>query len=171
MNSSLKLYEITNELRSAEVAMLDMGMDEETVKNTLESLSQPFELKATGCAATIKNIEIYANAKKQRGAEMIAEGNAIERRIDWLKNYLLTNMQAVGISEIHSDFFTISVQNNPQSVEIYNDKLIPEEYMKTPEPPPPPEAKPDKKAILAKLKAGEEVDGCKMVQKRRLVIK
>jgi hypothetical protein len=55
-------------------------------------------------------------------------------------------------------------------VEIYNDKLIPDYFMKIPEQKPifP---MPDKVKMLNHMKSGGEVDGCKMIEKKRLVIK
>lgn len=79
-------------------------------------------------------------------------------------------MNACGIKKIECPAFTIAVQNNPQSVEILDESLIPAEYIRTSEPKPP-VATPDKKQILSALKSGVDVSGCAIKQTNRLVIK
>ena len=77
-------------------------------------------------------------------------------------------MQTCGISKVESPLFKISLQNNPPSVDIYEPGLIDSEYMRQPETPPP---VPDKTALKAALKAGIEVQGAKLVQSQRLVVR
>ena len=55
----------------------------------------------------------------------------------------------------------MSVRKNPPSVVIEDEILIPAELMVTPDPPP---KRPNKVAIGAKLKAGEDVPGARLMQ-------
>lgn len=167
----MNLFELTKQQLELKVKLVAMNFDEETINDTLEGESGEIQSKIESYGFVIRDRTSFADAMTAEIERMTARRDAEVKRIEKTKEWLLSSMVALGIKNIECPAFTISVQNNPPSVEIYNDKLIPEEYMKTPEPPPPPEAKPDKKAILAKLKAGEEVDGCNMVQKQRLVIK
>lgn len=79
-------------------------------------------------------------------------------------------MIACNFLKVEAPAFTISVQNNPPKVEVLDEKQIPEDYWRTPEPKPP-VAAPDKRLILTALKDGYIVPGCAMVQTARLVIK
>lgn len=165
------LFELTAQQLDLKAKLLAMNFDEETIADTLEGNSLEIRAKIESYGFVLRDRASFVDAMTAEIERMTARRKAEEKRIEKTEEWLLTSMVALGIKNIECPVFTISVQNNPQSVEIYNDKLIPAEYMKTPDPAPPPEAKPDKKAILAKLKAGEAVDGCKIVQKQRLVIK
>jgi len=59
----------------------------------------------------------------------------------------------------------VSIQNNPPSVRVVNEELIPSHFM-IPQPP-----KLDKKTILQKLKDGEKVPGVELAQGRSLRIR
>ena len=168
MNSPLKLYELSADLRQAETAMIDLGLDDESIRDTLEGLALPFEETAIGCVATLKNIEVYAKAKKERGQELIAEAESIEKRVEWLKDYVLKNMISVGISKIESPSFTIVVKENPVAVVIDSEGAIPQEYMRLPDPP---AMVPNKKLISEAIKAGMEVPGCHLERAKALKIK
>jgi hypothetical protein len=60
------------------------------------------------------------------------------------------------------------VRENPAAVEVYEPGLIPQQFMRQPEPPPP---SPDKTAIKDALKAGKDVPGCRLTQGKRLDIR
>jgi hypothetical protein len=46
-------------------------------------------------------------------------------------------MEVAGVSKIECPHFLLSIQKNPPSVEVFEPSLVPAEFMKTPEPPPP----------------------------------
>lgn len=165
------LFELTKQQLELKTKLEAMNFDEETIQDTLEGESTEIQAKIESYGFVIRDRSAFVDAMTSEIERMTARRNTEAKRIEKTEEWLLTSMVALGIKNIECPVFTISVQNNPQSVEIFNEKLIPKTLMKIPEPPPPPEEKPDKKAILAKLKAGEVVDGCKMVQKKRLVIK
>ena len=50
--------------------------------------------------------------------------------IEWLKSYLLTEMIATGITKAKKDVVTVSIADNPPSVESIDEELLPVEYRK-----------------------------------------
>lgn len=164
------LFELTKQQLELKTKLEAMNFDEETIQDTLEGESTEIQAKIESYGFVIRDRSAFVDAMTSEIERMTARRNTEAKRIEKTEEWLLTSMVALGIKNIECPVFTISVQNNPQSVEIYNNNLIPEEYMRTPEPKPP-VAAPDKKKILEKLKAGEDVAGCRMVQKQRLVIK
>ncbi len=166
----MNLFELTTQQLDLKAKLLAMNFDEETIADTLEGNSLEIREKIESYGFVLRDRASFANAMTAEIERMTARRDAEVKRIEKTQEWLLTSMVACGMKSVECPAFTISVQNNPQSVEIYNDKLIPEELMRLPEPKPP-VAAPDKKAILAKLKDGEEVAGCVMVQKQRLVIR
>ncbi len=68
---------------------------------------------------------------KQAEASIKARRVLIEKRIAWMKDYLLKNMQATGITKITCPYFDISTRKNPASVLIKDEALIPAKYKTT----------------------------------------
>jgi len=162
------LYDIAREYREAADKLADLDLPPEAIEDTLESLSGDLEVKATNTAFVIRNLEASAAAIKEAEAQMAARRKAIENRAARVRDYLLANMMVAGIQKIECPFFKLSVRDNPPAVEVYEPGLVPGEYMRQPEPPPP---SPDKTAIKEAMKAGVDVPGCKLTVGKRLEIR
>lgn len=162
------LYVLAGEYRAAAEKLADLELDEQTIADTLDSLSGELEVKATSTAMVVRNLESAAASIKEAEQAMAARRRAIEARAERLTAYLLHNMQLAGISKIESPHFALAIKNNPPSVAINEPGLIPAEFMRQPEPPPP---SPDKKAIAEAIKAGKEVPGAHLVRGVRLDIR
>jgi hypothetical protein len=163
-----QLYLLANDYRAAAEKLADMDLDDQTITDTLESMSGELEAKATNTAMLIRNIEASAAAIKEAEASMAARRKALENRAARIKDYLLANMLVAGIQKIESPYFNLAVRTNNAAVEIYEPGLIPAQYMKQPETPPP---APDKAAIRAAISDGIEVPGCKLTHGMRLDIR
>jgi len=162
------LYELAAEYRADAEKLADMDLDEQTLADTLEGLGGELEVKAQNVIMFTRNLEATAAAIKEAEAQMAARRKALENRAAGLRRYVLENMQFAGIQKIECPFFKLSIRDNPAAVEIYEPGLIPAQYMKQPEPPPP---APDKTAIKAAITAGTEVPGAKLTKGTRLEIK
>lgn len=162
------LYEIAADYRRITDLMMDSDADEQTIVDTLEGERWPLEVKATNYAMVIRNIGATAEAIKAAEQRMAERRKSLERRADWLKAQLKAAMEYTGIQKIESPEFVIRLQANPESVELDEPALLPAEYWRQPEPPPP---EPDKTAIKAALKDGEDVPGARLVRGTRLRIK
>lgn len=167
----MKLYELTAQFRDLEALASSDELPPEVIRDTLEGLQGQLQDKATNVALFIRNLESTADAIDEAAEGMRLRGERLRKRAQSLNEYLLFNMISAGISKVESPFFTLQVKTNPPTVVIDTEKLIPDMYMTKPEPPPPPPSKPDKKAIAAAFKAGEEVPGCHVEQRQRLEIK
>ena len=162
------LYELAAEYRADAEKLADMDLDEQTLADTLEGLGGELEVKAQNVVMFTRNLEATAAAIKDAEAQMAARRKALENRAAGLRRYVLENMQFAGIQKIECPFFKLSIRDNPAAVEIYEPGLIPAQFMKQPEPPPP---SPDKTAIKAAITAGTEVPGAKLTKGTRLEIK
>jgi hypothetical protein len=167
----VKLYELTAQYRALEALESSDDLPPEVIRDTLDGLTGQLQEKATNVALFIRNLESVADAIDEAAATMQARGTRLRARAQSLQQYLLFNMQAAGISKVESPYFELIVKKNPPTVVIDSESLIPAEYMTQPEPLPPPPPRPDKKAIAAAFKAGEEVPGCHVEQRERLEIK
>jgi cytochrome c556 len=169
--TSLTLFEIAQEYRHITDVLMDSGVDEQTLTDTLEGEAWPLELKAQNYAFVVRNLEATAAAIKEAEAAMKKRRESLDKRSAYLKERLKTGMEIAGVSKLECPHFAITIKKNPPAVDIWDEKQIPVQFMRTPEPPPPPVATPDKAAISAAIKAGEDVPGAKQVQGTRLEIK
>lgn len=162
------LYELAHVYRQAADKLADLDLDAETVKDTLESMSGELEVKASATAAVVCNMRSLAASIKEAEVQMAQRRKAIESRADNLAEYLLSNLQHAGIQKVETPHFAITVKANPGHVEVYDEKMLPAEFLRQ-KPPPPPE--PDKAALKVVLLKGIEVQGARFVKGHRLEIK
>ena len=162
------LYELSNEYQLAQIKLIESDYDQQTIADTLESLSGDLEAKSINVAMFIRNLEVTADAIKQAEKEMAERRKAIENKTEAMKLYLKQNMQRCGITKIESPYFALTLRKNPPSVVIDDAGAIPNEFYVFPDPPAP---YPDKKAISEQLKSGNVVNGAHLEQAERLDIK
>lgn len=162
------LYILADQYKAAASSLADLELDEQTIADTLESLSGDLEVKAVNVAMFARNLEATAAAIKEAEAQMAARRKAMEKRADNLRAYILRCMESTGIKKIDGPHFSLSVKANPASVEVFDPFQVPAEYMRQ-KPPPAPE--PDKAAIKAAIQSGKEVPGAKLTQGARLEVK
>jgi carboxylesterase type B len=166
--TAITLYEIAAEYRQMVEKLMATDNDEQTIADTIEGESYPLEIKAQNVAYAIKTLQ--ANAEAIKGAEeaMTARRKAMENRAERIREYLLTCMTVAGVQKIECPHFAIKIAANPPSVVIDDERQIPPEFMKQPEPPPP---QLDKKAIGEVLKKGGDVPGARLVRGKRVDIR
>lgn len=164
----MKLYELAEQYRGIADQLADLDLPDDVVRDTLEAEGGELTTKATNVAMLVRNLEASAEAIKAAEEAMAARRKALERRAKNVREYLLGAMQHAGISKVESPWFTLAPKKNPPSVDVYEPALLPKQYMRQPEPPPP---APDKKAIGDAIKAGQDVPGARLVQTYSLSIR
>lgn len=167
---SLSLFNIAVEHRQMVVRLMDLDLDEQTMLDTLEGESYPLEQKAQNITYVIRNCQLEQDAIDSEIERLTKMKAQIANREKSLRSYTQKCMEIAGVSKITAGTFALSIQKNPASVEIFEPAMIPDDYMRLPEPKPP-VAAPDKKLIAQAIKDGFEVPGAKLVQSQRLVIK
>lgn len=169
MNS---LYSLTEQYRSLMVlADSETDIPEEVLRDTLEGLGGEVQLKAANVARFVANQDAMAEAIDNASAAMAERAKRLRKRNEYLRNYLLMNMQAAGLKKLDSPELVVSVKANPAKVIVFDEAVVPADFKRTPPPAPPPVAVPDRKVIADALKAGQDVPGCRLEQGFRLEIK
>lgn len=165
MNTAL--FVLVDEYRALAERLADMDLDPQTVADTLEGASGAIELKSQSIAYVALNFEAAAKAIKEHAAAQLDRAKAIQNRADSLRAYLQRGMEGAGLQKIEGPGVVIGFRKSA-AVVIYGADLIPDEYMRQPETPPP---APDKKAIGEAIKAGREVPGAIIELRQNLYIK
>lgn len=166
--TAITLYEIAQEYRADLEKLAELDLDEQTLTDTLDSMGGELQVKAQSVACFIRNLEATAAAIKEAEAAMAARRKALENRAARVKDYLLASMMVAGVDKIECPLFRMTVRDNPPAVEVYEPELIPAQFMRQPEPPPP---SVDKAAIREALKDGQDVPGCRLTRGKSLQIK
>ena len=162
------LYEIVAHRAEFERLAEQGDLDPQLIMDTLESLDGELNDKAVAIGQFTRNLDATAQAVREAGKAMLDRAARLEKRAESIRSYMLYQLQFAGVSKIECPWFVIQVKHNPPSVVIDDEAAIPAAYKVQPEPPAP---RPDKKAIAAALKAGEDVPGARLVQSDRLEIK
>ena len=168
--TALTLFEIASQYRHITDVLMDSGCDEQTLTDTLEGEEWPLALKAQNYGFVIRNLESTAANIKAAEVQMAERRKSIEKRAAALAERLKTGLEIAGITKLDCPHFAISVRTNPASVDVWDEKQIPAEYMRTPEPVPP-VAVPDKIAIAKAIKEGKDVPGTQLTRGTKLIIK
>jgi hypothetical protein len=166
--TALTLYAMAAEFRETADKLTELDLDEQTISDTLESISGDLEAKAVNVISLVRNLEATAEQIKAAEKAMAERRKAYENRAASIRKYVMDSMIFAGIQKIECPLFKISIRDNPASVVIDDEKQIPVAYLTDP---PPPAPQPDKKLIAAALKDGFDVPGCHLERGTRLEVK
>lgn len=162
------LFDLAAEYREAADRLAELDLPDEVVRDTLESLSGDLTVKATNIAAMCANWAALIAQIREAEARMTERRRKLEERAERVRGYLLNAMRYAGIERIDSPHFALSIKANPPAVRIDDACRLPEEYLRTPEPPAP---EPDRARIRAALASGLDVPGARLVQGQRIEIR
>lgn len=147
--------------------LADLDLDEQTVADTLEAMAGDLEIKAQSVAHMVRAFEADAAAVSQWAKDAAARAKAIEARADRLRDYLSHCLDQAGIEKIDGPGIRISWRKS-SSVVIDDETQIPLSLMVCP---PAPAPRPDKASIASEIKAGRDVPGAHVEQRRSLQVK
>lgn len=161
------LIDLVGQYKADLAKLAELELDEDTLRDTLESLGGELEAKAQGVAHVIRTMEADAEAIKGWAKSATERAKAAEARAEWLKNYLSAALQHAGIQKINGPGVSVSFRKST-SVDVFDPAQLPSQFWNKPEPPPP---APAKVLIGDALKRGEDVPGAKLLTKQNLQIR
>jgi len=163
------LHQLTGELLALYQQLESDGMDDETIRDTLEGMSWEFDAKVLNIAAIILELEAQAAAIKAEEERLAERRKAKESKAENMAEWLLKSLEAAHVGhKIENALYSVSARQNPVRVLVLDADAIPAQYM-VQNPPPPPSL--NKKAVQDAIKSGEAVPGCELIRTSRLVIK
>ena len=157
------LYELVGQY----LDIYNMDIDEETKLDTIEALGldEKIEVKLENYAKLIRNLEADNTAYKTEEEHLKKKRETNTKKIDWLKHNAQTAMEAIGVTKIKGELFTLSVQNSKASV-VVDEANLPKKYWtkKITE-------SPNKKKLYEILNEGKKVKGASLQENRSLRIR
>ena len=161
----MKLYEITEDFERLREMALDPDVDPEAIRDTMEAIEADFEDKADGYAKVIRMLEPDEDGLDAEIKRLQARKSAVSGNKGRIKEALEKAMRQTGKTKFKTLLFSFGIQKNPPSVAILKEDSVPIDYLVVPDP------QPDKKRILAELKAGAKFAWAELRQTEALRIR
>lgn len=154
-----KLYEIINEIEN-----FDFDIDEETgeILNAadLEGLELERDVKIENICLWIKNLKADAEAYKNEKLSFADKQRRAEAKAESLKKYMAYVLDG---QKFKTDRVQVSWRKS-ETVEVEDVLKLPPELQRL-------SVEPDKKSIKERMKAGEDFEGVRLVEKNNITIK
>jgi len=162
------LYSLTDAYRTLAHRLADLDLDASTVHDTIEAsgLLDDISTKGQNLVFVVRSFEQHGDLIDTEIKRLQALKKRRKNTADGLRDYLMTNMIAAGITRIQGPLMTITIRENPEHVDVFDANQIPSEFMREI----PATYEPDKVKINSALKEGGDVPGAKLVQGHRLHI-
>lgn len=148
------IYELKQEFDTLWSILEDELVEDSELEDAFANAQLDLADKLENCCKYIKNQESAIAGLKEEEKRLSTKRKAMENGIERLKKLMQMAMTAAGEKKIACGTFTTSIQANPPKAVIDTDLAnIPEKYLVAQEP------TIDKKAILADLKDGANLEG------------
>ena len=168
--ATMHLYELSKQYADTKSWLeSDEIIDEVLLRQKFAETSDQLKIKAENIGKMVLEYESDVATLDNEISRLSARKKSLATKTDWLKSYLLEQMQNAQIDKIPCDILTISLRKNPPSVIVLNPdeveqkfrRIIPETY------------EIDKKSILENFKISGEIPvGCDIkTDKKSIVIK
>ena len=162
------LYGLVGNLKEFEYHYNQAETDEELLEAEKYLIDAEIELsdKVENIAKFIKNLEAERDVFKKESDRLASKSKSFANKADSLKRYLQDSLEAAGVDKVKGNLFTVSLRNNPFSLDLSSEEHIPMEFKRTPEP------VVNKRELLKHIKeTGETFEGVGLKRTRSLIIK
>lgn len=126
--SDLTLYNITNRFTEIMEKAESGELTEQEYNELGEELAKELQNKSSNIIGYIRNTELLIEAMKAEEKRIADIRKTGEAKLEKFKQYVLENMERLGLSKIQTELGALSVNRNPMSVEIENEDEIPSEF-------------------------------------------
>ena len=158
-----KLYELTQNYKNLLDLADDETIDTAIIETALKTIESSIQEKAQNLAIIIKSVGADAEIIKAEEKRLAAKRKALENKQTWLKDYLQNQLEFVKLEKVKTAVFTVALQNNPASVQILDETVIPAQFKTII----PATFSIDKEAIKDAIKRGALVPGVELITDKR----
>lgn len=156
------LYELNEMYRNIQFLIESGEYTEEELKFAIDSVNGEISEKLEGYAMVVKNLESDIEGLKAEEKRLADRRKSLENGVKRMKEAMQDTLLLTGEKRIKTQKFTISLRKST-SVEIENEDLIPEEFVKI--------TKTISRSELAKCLKEGEIPGARLVEKESLQIR
>ena len=151
--NTMKIYELTRNYQNLEVLLDNESVDNAVLKEEMDKIVDTIGVKFTNIQKIITNYKAIAEKQKEEEDRIRQKRQANEKKIEVLREYMLTNLEKLENKKLKTDSYTFSTKK-VESVIVDLD-LLTEEYYKITK-------TADKTKIKQDIKSGKEVNGAKI---------
>ena len=151
--NTMKIYELTRNYQNLEVLLDNESVDNAVLKEEMDKIVDTIGVKFTNIQKIITNYKAIAEKQKEEEDTIRKKRQANEKKIEVLREYMLTNLEKLENKKLKTDSYTFSTKK-VESVIVDLD-LLTEEYYKITK-------TADKTKIKQDIKSGKEVNGAKI---------
>lgn len=152
------------ELKNMYLNLMDLDLEGEELRNTLENIDDEIEIKAENYAGVIKNLEAEVDAYKKEIERMSKIKKSLESRASLLKSNLEQAMIELDKKKFKTNLFSFNIQRNAPSIKILDEDAVPEEFVEY-------ERKIKKNDLKKAIKEGLETEAAVLVESESLRIR
>lgn len=157
------LYVLTGQALALQQMAFDGEIDEQTFKDTMESLDYEIEEKADNYAKIDKMLEAEIKALAAEISRLSSRKKVLENNQERLKRNLESSMIALGKTKFKTLLFSFGIQKNPATVNVIG--KVPKRFYIPQEP------KLDKKALIEYVKEHGNTKYAELTQSESLRIR
>ncbi|EHC9970533.1 siphovirus Gp157 family protein [Staphylococcus pseudintermedius] len=158
------LFNLTDAYQQVYDLIAEQG-DETVLIETLQSINDALEEKADGYVAVIKTLEADNVAIDEEIKRLRQRKTSNQNGINRLKESLQFSMESTGKEKFKTALNSYSIANNPPSLDVVEESLIPKEYWLSQAP------KLNKKDLLKDIKNGADIKGVEVKRTRSLRVR
>lgn len=151
--NTMKIYELTRNYQSLEELLDNESVDNAVLKKEMDKIVDTIGVKFTNIQKIITNYKAIAEKQKEEEDRIRKRRQANEKKIEILREYMLTNLEKLENQKLKTDSYTFSTKK-VESVVVDLD-LLTEEYYKITK-------IADKTKIKQDIKSGKEIDGARI---------
>lgn len=151
--NTMKIYELPRNYQNLEVLLDNESVDNAVLKEEMDKIVDTIGVKFTNIQKIITNYKAIAEKQKEEEDRIRKKRQANEKKIEVLREYMLTNLEKLENKKLKTDSYTFSTKK-VESVIVDLD-LLTEEYYKITK-------TADKIKIKQDIKSGKEVNGAKI---------
>ena len=163
---SNSLFNITDRYLNILELCENPDIPSEVLEEALSEMEGELNDKLENIVAFIKSLNGDIEVIDNEVARLQARKKTINNKITSLKSYMENCLVMLDLKRVKTSLNTISIQNNPPSIEVLDESLIPNEFKSVET-----VTKIDKKGLLKAIKGGEEIIGAKLSQTSSLRIR
>lgn len=151
--NAMKIYELTRNYQNLEALLDNESVDNAVLKEEMDKIVDTIGVKFTNIQKIITNYKAIAEKQKEEEDRIRKKRQANEKKIEVLREYMLTNLEKLENKKLKTDSYTFSTKK-VESVVVDLD-LLTEEYYKITK-------TADKTKIKQDIKSGKEVNGARI---------
>jgi hypothetical protein len=98
------------------------------IEQLLDSSAAGIQLKAASIAAMVREFESRATAAQAEADRIAAHARGAKSHAGWLREYLLRNLQALGVKRIETATALLVVRESPPAAEVLDEDRLPDVF-------------------------------------------